>query len=293
MTKRGDVVLVHIPYVDVQGGKNRPAVIIQRDEYNNKLTSTIVAAIASRLKKEPTHYILDPTEPEGKAAGVLQASAIRCDRLFTVDQKLIRQTIGHLAPGTVARVDDCLRAALGLPPQAEPVMGNYELWPDHRKLIWNLETFIQILRIDPHGIAFLTVDLVMERSQWNTVHRFSAKDIDLIPPSNKEEFKKSGNSIRICFSPTDDTSASILNGLVPSELAKIPIHRVTFWANSGAQNTLNSVFDCTTLNEGAEQLYVQDLTNGRYEVGFDASGNVNDSLLLGGLVRFASNPDSS
>jgi mRNA interferase MazF len=116
--KRGDVVLVYIPYVDGPGGKTRPAVVVQRDEDNAKLAHTIVAAITTNLRNvtEPTQHRIDPADPEGRAAGVLHPSAIRCDRLFTVEQRMVIRTIGQLTPGTLARVDECLRAALGLSP---------------------------------------------------------------------------------------------------------------------------------------------------------------------------------
>lgn len=129
MITRGDVVLVHIPYIEAAGlGKRRPALVVQGDEHNRKLPHTIVAALTSKMRsqRDPAVHLLDPTDSEGQAAGVLMKSLIRCDRLFTVDQDSIAQTIGHLAPGTMDRVEDCLRAALGLPPQAHPSLGNDE-----------------------------------------------------------------------------------------------------------------------------------------------------------------------
>jgi mRNA-degrading endonuclease toxin of MazEF toxin-antitoxin module len=123
--KRGDVVLVYIPYVDGPGGKKRPVVVLQRDEDNERLPHTIVAAISTNLRGlgSPTHYLLDPGDSEGKAAGVLHRSVIRCDRLFTVAQSLIGRAIGHLAPSTKVGVDECLRISLGLPAPTDPVPG--------------------------------------------------------------------------------------------------------------------------------------------------------------------------
>lgn len=44
--KRGDVVICEFPYVDGRRGKNRPALIIQNDQDNQRLTNTIVAMIS-------------------------------------------------------------------------------------------------------------------------------------------------------------------------------------------------------------------------------------------------------
>jgi hypothetical protein len=234
----------------------------------------------------PTHYLLDPGDSEGKSAGVLHKSVIRCDRLFTVEQSLIDRTIGRLAPGTLEGVEECLRASLGLPPQADPILGHYEKWIGHRKLIWRLSTFLSVLSLERVVEMSLPIDLVMSRSQWNTVNRVLAVNVEMISPQNKEEFDKAGDRVRFCFSPKDEPNAALLSRLAPQELSKIPIHRATFWAYSGPQNTLNGVFDCWNANEGLTMLYLQNLSDGRYEFGFEAFGNVVDSLLLGEYVRF-------
>ena len=124
--KRGDVVLVHVPYVDGPGGKKRPAAVVQADEYNATLPHTIVAAISTNFRGVglATQLPIDPLEPDGKVSGVLHKSAIRCDRLFTVERAFIGRTIGHLAPETRAGVEGCLRTSLGLQARSSPVQDN-------------------------------------------------------------------------------------------------------------------------------------------------------------------------
>jgi mRNA interferase MazF len=114
---RGDVALALIPYIDGTGGKRRPVLIVQSDHFNAKLPDTIVAAISTNLRNvgEPNQFLIDPATPEGAASGLVQPSAIRCDRLFTIDQRTLGRTIGHLPAATMARIDACLEAALGLP----------------------------------------------------------------------------------------------------------------------------------------------------------------------------------
>jgi hypothetical protein len=40
---------------------------------------------------------------------------VKCEHLATLDQNLIRRVIGSLPSATMAQVDPCLKAALGLP----------------------------------------------------------------------------------------------------------------------------------------------------------------------------------
>jgi mRNA-degrading endonuclease toxin of MazEF toxin-antitoxin module len=118
MSRRGDVVMVSIPYYDRPGAKDRPAVVVQCDRNNRRLLSTVVVGVTSNLKRvatEPTQFLIDPATPEGQAAGLAQPSAVKCENLFTVAQADIRRTVGHLSDVLKQRLNDCLKAALELP----------------------------------------------------------------------------------------------------------------------------------------------------------------------------------
>ena len=47
--KRGDIVLVQVPFVGTRGAKLRPALIVQCDPLNGIIRETIIAAITSNL----------------------------------------------------------------------------------------------------------------------------------------------------------------------------------------------------------------------------------------------------
>ena len=49
--QRGDVVLTRVPHAAGGRGKKRPAVVVQADVYNQSERHTLVAEIASNLKK--------------------------------------------------------------------------------------------------------------------------------------------------------------------------------------------------------------------------------------------------
>jgi mRNA interferase MazF len=114
---RGDVVLTYVPYVGASGGKLRPALVVQSDSNNIRLNETIIAAITSNISRthEPTQLLIEVATADGMASGLLNDSAVRCERLHSIAQGDIRRVIGHLSPALLLQINDCLRAALALP----------------------------------------------------------------------------------------------------------------------------------------------------------------------------------
>ena len=116
--KRGDVVIVDFPFTSGTQSKVRPALIVQNDSDNRRLTKTIVAMITGNLRRaaEPTHFLVDPATAEGRVAGLNGPSLVTCINLYTIDQTAIIRTIGHLPQSTMLMIETCLRAALGIKP---------------------------------------------------------------------------------------------------------------------------------------------------------------------------------
>jgi mRNA interferase MazF len=115
--KRGDVILTYVPNVGSSGGKVRPALVVQSDHNNARLNETIIAAITSNTSHvgEPTQLLIDLATPDGAASGLLHSSAVRCERLHSIPQADVRRIIGKLSDALMRRIDDCLKAALGMP----------------------------------------------------------------------------------------------------------------------------------------------------------------------------------
>jgi mRNA interferase MazF len=117
MTRRGDVVLIKFPFTDVGRAKVRPAIVVQNDRDNQKIRKTIVAMITGNLGRlaDPSHFLIDPTLPEGIGSGLSGPSMASCNNLQTVEQAGIIRTLGHLSDPLRRKLDDCLKAALELP----------------------------------------------------------------------------------------------------------------------------------------------------------------------------------
>lgn len=117
MIRRGDVVLVRFPFVAGPGVKYRPSIVVQNDGGNQRLHTTIVAAISSNVQlagQSATQLLIDPTSSDGRSSGLLHASVVKCETLYSVAKSEIRRVIGSLPPALMQHLDQCLKASLGI-----------------------------------------------------------------------------------------------------------------------------------------------------------------------------------
>ena len=114
--RRGDVVIVDWPFTTGGGTKPRPALVVQNDRDNARLTNTIVVMITSRTHRagEPTQVLIDVSTPDGRQTGLHRTSVVNCINLFTVEQTKVLQTIGRLSAALIQQVDVALKVALEL-----------------------------------------------------------------------------------------------------------------------------------------------------------------------------------
>jgi mRNA interferase MazF len=114
--RRGDVVLVQYPFASGHGASRRPALIVQNDRDNRRLDNTIITQITTNRRhvNDPTQLLIPWGTPEGQQAGVLHDSVVSCNNLATVHEERIHRVIGHLPDAVMSRIDECLKAALGL-----------------------------------------------------------------------------------------------------------------------------------------------------------------------------------
>jgi mRNA interferase MazF len=114
---RGDVALARFPHAAGGRGKKRPVVVVQADVYNRKLRHVIVAEVTTNLTlaSDPANLLIDVSSPDGQATGLVQDSVVTCLHLVTMSEDRVGKVIGTLSVGLLAKLDECLKAALGLP----------------------------------------------------------------------------------------------------------------------------------------------------------------------------------
>jgi mRNA interferase MazF len=116
--QRGDVVMVDWIYSDRTGSKRRPALVVQADAYNTMLDDTILALITSSARRRvgsATQLEIDISTPDGQQTGLSIDSVVQYENLVTIDRQLIYRIRGRLSSRLMAKIDDCLKAALALP----------------------------------------------------------------------------------------------------------------------------------------------------------------------------------
>jgi mRNA interferase MazF len=116
--RRGDIILADLPFSDGSGSKVRPGLVVQNDANNRRLDDVILALITSvtdRAGTEPTQLLVDIATNDGRQSGLLHTSAIKCEHLITLDQRLVKRVIGRLSDATMEQISVCLKASLGLP----------------------------------------------------------------------------------------------------------------------------------------------------------------------------------
>lgn len=110
--RRGEIYYADLnPVVGSEQGGVRPVLIIQNDTGNRYSSTTIVAAITSRINKAklPTHVEI----PSG-SSGLSKKSVILLEQIRTIDKKRLMEKIGELDEATMKRVDKSLLISVGI-----------------------------------------------------------------------------------------------------------------------------------------------------------------------------------
>lgn len=114
---RGDIVVVGYPFADQSGSKVRPALVVQADEWNQRLDYTILAMITSSPRRRvsaATQILVEIERPELHGTGLRLDSTIQCENLVTYKQSRILKQLGKLPSSLYGQLDECLRATLGI-----------------------------------------------------------------------------------------------------------------------------------------------------------------------------------
>ena len=92
------------------GGKPRPAVIVQSDDFLHTQSVTVCLITSLEMDAPLLRVPVGSVEPSGLAA----PSWIMVDKLVTVPRAKVGRRIGSLAPGDLSRLERLLLVFLGL-----------------------------------------------------------------------------------------------------------------------------------------------------------------------------------
>ncbi|MDO8914806.1 MAG: type II toxin-antitoxin system PemK/MazF family toxin [Coriobacteriia bacterium] len=108
---RGEIYWAEMdPVVGHEQGGRRPVLVVQNDAGNEFSPTTIVAAITRARPRRPYPFMVPLP-----ATALASASVVNCAQLRTVDRSRLQDgRLATLDAATMARVDEALRASLGL-----------------------------------------------------------------------------------------------------------------------------------------------------------------------------------
>ena len=107
--ERFDVVRVPFPFTDRQAAMNRPALVISDRAAFNHVAGHSVMAMITSAGHAP--WPLDVAITDLKSAGLPVPSIVRF-KLFTLDHRLVRGTLGRLATKDQAKLQKAMRQLL-------------------------------------------------------------------------------------------------------------------------------------------------------------------------------------
>lgn len=114
MFERGKIVLVPFPFTDLSSSKVRPALIVSDPKYADQDVSVLFVSSRLAKKKSPTDYSIKPADPHFKQTGLKVASFIKCNKVATLDKKIVLGELGSLHQDLQKEIDKKIRLALRL-----------------------------------------------------------------------------------------------------------------------------------------------------------------------------------
>ena len=113
MFERGKIILVPFPFTNLSATKVRPALIVSSD---TRASDVIVVFITSVLTphRQRTHVVVRDEDPKFGKTGLRITSIIRCEKLATLDRRIVLGELGSLDPALMRKTNIALRHALGL-----------------------------------------------------------------------------------------------------------------------------------------------------------------------------------
>ena len=114
--KRGDVILCRFPHASSAPTKLRPALVVQSDYYNQRITNLLVAGITGNLLNvaDPAHFLIDTSASDAPQSGLDRNSVVSCINLAVIPPRWVDRKIGELPEDAMRQIDKCLKAALGI-----------------------------------------------------------------------------------------------------------------------------------------------------------------------------------
>jgi len=112
--RRGQVLVVNVPFSDQSGSKPRPVLIVSGETLHRSLPDVIVCPISSQPRYFRHPGPGDCPLKDWQAVGLRHPSTVRISKMLAVDKEIIERILGSVSQRDLDRVDVGLRQALSL-----------------------------------------------------------------------------------------------------------------------------------------------------------------------------------
>ncbi|MDZ7304594.1 MAG: type II toxin-antitoxin system PemK/MazF family toxin [candidate division KSB1 bacterium] len=112
--KRGDIILITIPFSDLTSAKVRPALVVSpEDQVENDF---VVALITTNIHRplRPSDHAIRTGDKDFGATGLRFDSVFRMAKLFNLDKALAQRKLGKVSPELMKKLEKKLKLALGI-----------------------------------------------------------------------------------------------------------------------------------------------------------------------------------
>lgn len=113
--RRGQIVVVRVPFTDQTGAKLHPAVVVSPESFHRRLSDVVVCPISSQQRYFERPGPGDRPLIGWKSAGLRFRSTARVSNVVAIEKSLIQRVLGKLTSPDLKALDATLRAAFGLP----------------------------------------------------------------------------------------------------------------------------------------------------------------------------------
>ena len=106
MISQREIVLLSFPFSNLRTSKVRPAIVISNNEYNRNSDDIIAVPLTSNLKIRDYAFLI--TNRDLERGRLIMDSNVKVDRIFSVDKKLVRLTIGRVSRNVHRRIKEII-----------------------------------------------------------------------------------------------------------------------------------------------------------------------------------------
>jgi len=112
--KRGDIVLITVPFSDLTSSKVRPALVISPEDQTEN--DVVVALITTNIHRSlrPSDCAIKTSDKEFSATGLRFDSVFRMAKLFNLDKALVKRKLGEAPRTLIRKLEKKLKRALGI-----------------------------------------------------------------------------------------------------------------------------------------------------------------------------------